>query len=86
MVWLGDTAHEGTFGNMPCDGQGPTRSPSISDLGHGNGAAVFDPSTVEMKVLGAPMGAGMLWGPEGMHLGKGSLWGLFLGSFWGVKG
>lgn len=73
MLWLGDTVCEGTFEDMQRDGQGPVCSLSISDPGHGNGVAVSDPDTIEMEVLVAPMGAGMLWGPQGMHLGKGDL-------------
>jgi len=43
MLWLGDTAHEGTSGDVQCKGQGPVCSLSVSDLGHGNGVAVSDP-------------------------------------------
>lgn len=30
------------------------------------------------------MGAGVLWGPQGMHLGKEALWGLYLGWLLGI--
>lgn len=46
-------------------------SPNVSDPGHGNGVSVSDPNTREIKVLASPMGATMLRGPQGMHLGNG---------------
>jgi len=39
-----------------------------------------------MKVFGAPMGVDTLWGPQGMHLGKGDPQGLIFRVFWGMWG
>lgn len=70
---------------MQQDGWGPPCSPSVSDLGHGNGVAVSDVDTMEIEVLGAPVGAGMVQTP-GDAPGKGGPLGLIFRVFFEVCG
>lgn len=83
MIFLGVIACKGMFGDTQCSGWSPMWSLNNSDPGHGNGVAVSDPNTMEMKVSVSPMGAGMLWGPQGMQLGKGASGAYFWGDFFG---